>query len=204
MDKFTVLVNHFLRDFKKIGKKQKVIIISILIGCFLAGIYLPSFINNFPKPKIKITAPNATPAPVPIPASLSVTSENSQISLGATFSATIKIDSPNQGVEAADFVLNFDPLYLKVATISSGTYFGLYPLKEIQEDKVKISGLANLVNDKFIIPLGSGIVGSIVFEPLAATDSTKISFDREKTIVASGGKNILDMQKISDLKITIK
>ena len=121
--------------------------------------------------------------------------------MGATFSAILNINSPNQGVEAADFVVSFDPDYLKVATISAGNYFGIYPVKQIEKDRVKISGIANLVNDKFIIPIGRGTIGSIVFETLDATTSTQISFDREKTIVASGGKNILD--QITNLEVRI-
>ncbi len=202
MDKFTVLINKFLHDFKKIGQQQKIIIISILVGSFLVGILLPPVLNNLSNPKIKLPPPS--PTPIPIPASLSLTSDKSNIKLGATFSATLNINSPNQGVEAADFVVNFDPKILKVATVSGGNYFGLYPVKAIEKDKVKISGIANLVNDKFIIPIGRGTIGSIVFQSLVATPSTQISFDREKTIVASKGENILDLNNILDLKVSIK
>ena len=202
MDKFSLSINKFLRDFKKIGQKQKIIIISILVGSFLVGIFLPAILNNLSNPKIKIPAPS--PTPIPIPASLSLTSDKNSIKLGATFSATLNINSPNQGVEAADFIINFDPDFIKVATISSGNYFGIYPVKSVEKDKVKISGIANLVNDRFIIPMGSGTIGSIVFETLSATPSTQLSIDREKTIVASGGKNILDLGKITDLTVSIK
>lgn len=202
MDKFSLSINKFLRDFKNIGQKQKIVIISILVGSFLVGIFLPAIINNISNPKIKIPTPS--PVPIPIPATLSLTTDISNIKLGATFSATLNINSPNQGVEAADFVINFDPDFIKVATISSGNYFGIYPMKSAEKDKVKISGIANLVNDKFIIPMGSGTIGSIVFESLAATPSTQLSIDREKTIVASKGENILDPGKITDLNVSIK
>lgn len=202
MDKFSILVDKFIRDFKKIGKKQKIVIISILAGSFLVGIFLPAIITNLSSPKIK--RPPPSPTPILIPASLSLTSDKNNIKLGTTFSAILNINSPNQGVEAADFVVNFDPKYLKVATVSAGNYFSLYPVKAIEKDNVKISGTANLLKDKFIIPIGRGTVGTIVFESLAATPSTQISFDREKTIVASKGKNILDQNNITDLQIVVK
>lgn len=202
MDNFTIAVNKYLRDFGKIGKRKKVIILAILAGSFFFGIFMPITVTNlsYKKP----TLPIPSPTPIPLPASLTVTSDKRQAALNDTFIATINIDSPNQGVEAADFVVNFDPEILRVATVSGGNYFGLYPVKTAENDNVKISGIANLVNNKFIIPKGRGTAGSITFEALSATDSTKISFDREKTIVASGGKNILDMEKIADLDIIIK
>ena len=202
MDNFEVSVNKYLRDFGKIGLRQKIFIIAILLGSLIIGISVPFLINNlsYKRP----TAALPSPTPIPIPASLSITSGNNSITLGATFSATLNINSPNQGVEAADFVVNFDPKFLKVATVSGGNYFGLYPLNSADLDKVKISGIANLVNKKFIIPIGRGIAGNITFKAISATTSTQITFDREKTIVASKGENILDQNKITDLTISIK
>ena len=202
MDNFTIAVNRYWREFKNIGKKQKILILAVLIGSLLFGLFLPVTINSLSNLKQAKLTPS--PTPIPIPAVISLSSEKPEAALGATFSATININSPNQGVEAADFVVNFDPDYLSVATVSSGNYFGLYPVKEIGADSVKISGIANLVDNKFIIPIGKGVIGKIVFETLSATDSTKITFDREKTIVASGGKNILDQNKITDLTSSIK
>jgi len=202
MDNFSNLVNYYFREFKKIGKKQQMIIIAVLIGAFIFGISLPVGINKFSTYQPAKVLPS--PTPIPLPAVISISSDKVEIKRGATFSATININSPNQGVEAADFVVDFDPDYLSVATISAGNYFGLYPVKTFEKGKAKISGIANLVNNKFIIPVGKGKIGSIVFEALSATDSTKITFDREKTIVASGGKNILDLEKITDLIVSIK
>lgn len=206
MDNFTIAVNRYLREFKEIGKKQKILILAVLIGSLLFGLFLPVAINNLSSLKPPKITPS--PTPIPIPAVISLSTDlpagkagKNEVETDATFSATININSVNQGVEAADFVINFDPDYLSVATVSSGNYFGLYPVKEIGADSVKISGIANLVDNKFIIPIGKGVIAKIVFETLSATESTKISFDREKTIVASGGKNILD--RITNLEVRI-
>jgi hypothetical protein len=133
---------------------------------------------------------------------LEIKSETSQVKHEATFSATVRINSPTNGVEAADFLINFDPKYLKVATASSGKFFGSYPQKKIGRDYLKISGMASLRGSDFIIPKGEGTVVVITFKALSATDSTKIRFDREKTVVASKGKNILG--DIKDLVISIE
>lgn len=202
MDNFSILVNRYLREFRKIKKGQQVIIIAVLAGIFTFGFLLPFGINKFST--YKPSKPLPLPTPIPIPAEISLNADKKVLTSGATFSAIININSPNQGVEAADIVVDFDPNYLSVATVSAGNYFGQYPVKETGSGFVKISGIANLVNNKFIIPIGKGTIGSIIFETLSATGNTKISFDREKTIVAAGGKNILDQSKITDLQVIIK
>lgn len=191
-------VKTYLKQFKKLGRNAKILIIAILIGSFFIGIAAQTGYQKLTyQPQ-----PPPSPTSIPAPASISLTSNSKEIETGATFSATIKISSPNQGVEAADFVVSFDPDYLKVATVSSGNFFGVYPVKKAETNSVKISGMANLIDNKIIIPKGEGTIGNITFEALAATESTKISFDKEKTIVANGGKNILG--EISDLQISIK
>lgn len=200
MDNFTISVNKYWRDFGKIASGKKIIIAIVLVGSFLFGISAPIFMANVGQPAKVVPSPT----PVPIPASVDLSTKLNTVTSGNTFTATINVNSPNQGVEAADFVVNFDPNYLKVATISSGNYFGIYPVKTTEDSVVRISGMANLVKNKFIIPIGRGTVAAIQFETLSATNSTKITFDREKTIVASKGQNILDSNKITDLEVSIK
>ncbi len=193
----------YYKEFKKLPLISKIIITAILIGSFFVGIIGQI---GYQKLTAREIVPTSTPTPTPIqiPAKVSLTAETKEIETGATFSVSINLNSPDVGVEAADFVINFDGEVLKVATISSGSFFGLYPVKKISSDSVQISGMATLVDDRLIIPKGEGLVGSIIFEAQTATESTKISFNREKTIVANGGKNILDIRSIKDLNISIK
>lgn len=199
MSRLEQIFRNYLQQFLKLGKKEKIIIIAILVGCFFFGLAIPTAVQKIaykPSP-----TPLPTPTEIPLPASLKLITDKKEIELGATFSAVLELDSPNQGVEAADFVIDFDPNYLKIATISSGNYFGVFPVKEIGTNSAQLSGMANLVNNQIVIPKGKGIVGSFIFEALEATESTKIKFDREKTIVASGGKNIVE--QINDLTLQI-
>jgi hypothetical protein len=206
MENLEKILRNYLKQFGKLGQKQKVAIVIILAVSFIIGlggqvVYQKLTYKPYP-------TPIPLPTEIPLSASLELTTDlptdemGGKAEVGATFSAILNIDSPNQGVEAADFVIRFDPSYLKVATVSAGNYFGLYPIKEISTDSAKISGIANLVNNRFLIPKGKGVADSIVFETLEATESTKISFDREKTIVASNGKNILG--EIKDLSVKIE
>lgn len=205
MEKNNNFLLRFISEFNKIGKKEKIIIFIILGICFFAGLGISTELQKLssenPKPTKSVTSVTPSPSPF-VPAKVSIKSNLDRIVKGATFSATVRINSPTNGVEAADFLVNFDPKYLKVATASSGKFFGYYPQKKIGKDYVKISGMATLTGDSFIVPKGEGTIASITFQALSATDSTKIRFDREKTVVASKGKNILG--SIEDLLITIK
>ena len=186
----------YFSDFQKIGKKEKGIIFALLITLF-AGSILGSrfYFSRFTPPKS---------VSVPIPASLALTADKKVIKKGENVTLTLKINSPNQGVEAADFVVTFDPTYLKVATLSAGNYFKTYPVRQTEKDFVRFAGVASLSDNKLLIPKGEGTIGTILFQTIAATSSTEVKFDREKTIIATGGKNILDMSKISNVKITIQ
>lgn len=193
-------VNKYWKEFKKLPLNAKIIITAILIGSFFIGIIIQIGSQKLTTRQVSIPFP--TPTLIPIPAEVFLSTDKKEVMVNTTFSATINLNSHDTGVEAADFVLSYDRDYLKVATISSGNFFSLYPVKKIEDDSIQISGMANLLEDRIVVPRGEGLVGTIVFEALAATESTKISFDREKTIVANGGKNILG--GIKDLIITIK
>lgn len=200
MEKIKKFLTKFSSDFGKLGKKEKSFIIAILIASFTIGLGISTSYQKF------ITKPAITPTPVPspilIPASLTLISDKKEVKVGATFSATLSINSSNQGVEAADFFIRFDPDYLKATNLTPGTFFKVYPQKVIEKDYLKISGVASLTDQTILISRGKGTIASITFETLAATESSPIVIDKAKTIVASGGKNILG--KTNDLKISIK
>lgn len=197
-------LGRYFSDFRKIGKKEKGIIIALLFTSFVVGIVGSVNYRKFTSRSSLPLPAKITPSPIPLPASLSLTSDKKEIKKGENITVTIKIDSPNQGVEAADFVVTFDPTYLKVATVSAGNYFKTYPVKTSEKNFVKFSGVASLSDNKLLIPKGDGTIGTILFQTQTATSSTGIKFDKVKTIVASGGKNILDTSKISNVKVTIQ
>lgn len=204
MEKVSKIMERFLLDFKKLPKKNQHLILIVLIICFVIGIASPNIITSVAKIGVKKTVQNPSPTPIPIPATLSLDTDKKDLKQGDAFEVTISINSPNQGVEAADFVVKFDPDYLSVATISAGNYFGAYPITQSEKGSVRLSGVATLNNTTLNIPKGRGAVGTIFFTADKTAVSTNIYFDREKTIVANNGKNILDLNKITDLKISIR
>ncbi len=195
----------FLSDFKKLPKKNQNLILIVLIICFVIGIASPNIIKSISKTggNNKISS-KLSPTPIPIPAELSLNTAKKEIKKGDSFEVEISINSLSQGVEAADFVVKFDPEILSVATVSAGNYFGAYPISQSEKGSVRLSGVATLNKATLNIPKGKGTVGTISFTADSATDLTKIYFDREKTIVANNGKNILDLNKITDLEISIR
>lgn len=193
-------LNKHISDFRKLGKIQQITAIVIMISLFFFGVYSSQLV--FPASKPSKTDIVLSPTPIPLPANLSLVTGNKTVDLNATFSATLMIDSPTQGIEAADFVVDFDPDYLKIATISAGNYFSLYPVMKIGTNSAKISGIANLVNGRFTIPIGKGKIADIVFTSLDATDGSTIKINKEKTFVGSAGFNILG--KTNDLEMIIK
>ncbi len=189
-----------ISDFQRLGRKQQILSIIIMISLFFLGIFGSQFFFPYTTPSKIAISPS--PTSIPLPANLSLVTYNKTVDLNATFSATLAIDSPNQGVEAADFFIDFDPNYLSIATISAGNYFRLYPVMKIGTHSAKISGTAYLVNNRFSIPIGKGRIADIVFTTLEATEGSIIKINKEKTFVGSSGNNILG--KTGDLSITIK
>lgn len=184
------------KDLRNIGRKQKIIILVVLAGCLVIGLLLPFIYRTFLSVKSGIKT-NLKPV------KLSLIMINKPVKSGETFTANIFLSSPDSGVEAADFVVKFDPNVLKGTNIATGNFFREYPIKETSTDSIKVSGIATLVEDTFLIPKGEGSVATITFQTLKPAAKTVVSFDREKTIIASDGKNVLEKKNISDLQITI-
>ncbi len=195
MKKIKKRLSKLILEFNSVGKKEKIFIFIILISCFLLGTIYPVLSARTLSNKPSDIASNQT--------LLTLKSSAKQTQVGKSFTVTIFLNSGKQGVEAADIVINFDPKYLKAASISTGPYFKLYPQKIVENSFVKISGTASYENNTLFISKGSGIVAEVEFKALSKTDSTQIALDKDKTIIASAGKNIWD-KKIASLSLKIK
>jgi len=55
-----------------------------------------------------------------------------------------------------------------------------------------------------IVPKGKGVVSKVNFIALDKPGDSQILVNRDKTIVAVGGKNILDTDKVYDFELRIK
>lgn len=189
-------------ELNKLSKNQKMGIVMILGGCFVVGLIVSASFQQLAQRNYQSSLKTTAPTPVPVPASLSFYTANKTANVGDKFETTLELNSPSQGIEAAEFSVKFDPDFVKVASASTSKYFQIYSPLDYKEDSLNFSGVANFTDNKFIIPQGKGTLATIQFEALKATAGTKISIDKGKTTVASGGKNILD--KVTDLEISIK
>lgn len=184
-----ILSTKTIRDLKKIGLREKVIILSLLSITFLIGLGIPLLIGNLSQSSQTVRTTTITPSPQPAALTLSSVSN---IETGKTFDVIIKLNSPDIGVEAGDFILYFDPKYLKPQEIKTGNYFQKYPLKKIDKNFIKISASASFINNKIILPKGEGIIATVIFKAVEKSSNTLIYFDPDHTIVASNGQNILN------------
>ena len=184
---------------KKIQNQQKLIIVLVLILFFVAGIGLSVWFKNS-----SFKSSTGESKTLPKTASLKLTTENKRVNVNESFTVKLTLDSGDQGVEAADFIVTFDPQYLQVRSLNSGTYFKTYPVKKTELNSIKISGVAYFDGQSIIVPKGKADVASMEFTAIAKSSSSKIAIDREKTVVASDGQNILNLNKINDLTISIR
>ena len=188
----------YIEDWKQVQKKEKVVIISILVGAFFLG--LSGAIQIF-----KLARSNPAESLLPKqPASKAVVSLSSQskvVNQGDNFTVTVTVDTGATNVEAADFVVNYDQKYLQAVSVNPGDFFKVYPKKEASGGKVWITGIAQFENNTFTIPKGKGSVGQITFQAVRKTNNTALKIDKQKTIVASKGKNILGNTQNLVLKI---
>lgn len=135
-------------------------------------------------------------------ASISLTAETKTLAAADTVLVTLTIDSGSHPVDAADFVIHTDPTILQPMGVEPGTFFQQYPRQDVARDgTVTISGVADLQNNIIIVPKGTGIVATILYKAIKPMTPAVITIDREKTIIASGGKNIAD--SFTDLSLTI-
>ncbi|MBI2612055.1 hypothetical protein HYW54_04930 [Candidatus Gottesmanbacteria bacterium] len=186
-----------IRLLRRLTTKSKIIILLLLAFTFLIGFALPFLLTRSSNPSV----PN-TKTPNPKPVSVAAVPSQKIVAPKSSFTIAITISSPDTNIDAADFVVYFDPEILKPLKIENGDFFTTIPVRKIEDNFVKISATATFADNKIIFPQGQGTVATINFLALKKANDSLIYFDPDKTIVGSGGKNVLE--KLSDAKITIK
>ena len=185
-------------QWSHIGQKQKLGIIAILTGAFVIGIAASYLYQSNKKSTTttEVLAPSAT-------AVVQLNVDKTQVSLSSPFTVNLTLDSAQNGVDAADFVLTYDKNKLYADKVETGEFFRTYPVNSVRKGSIKVSGVAYFENNQLVIPKGKGDVARITFTPLKK-GATKIKIDPENTTIASAGKNILDVSQVKDLEIRIQ
>ena len=183
---------------KTLGKKQTTVIVVAVF--FLAGLAGSLWYRNL-KSKGGLGVPGAGKEQM---ASLRLTSNKNSVRQGDEFTVSLTLDSGSVGVDAADFVVDFDPQFVKVEKVTEGEFFKTYPINKTDAGSVRVSGVAFFDGKNIIVPKGKGVVAKVNFIALDKPGDSQILVNRDKTIVAVGGKNILDTDKVYDFELRIK
>lgn len=177
------------RSQTKSSNKIFILVLCFIIGILAASIYRLKFANKNSEIKKE--------------AKLDLLSENTKVNSGEEMKVTLVLDSGRTEVAAADFFVTYNPEYLKVTSVSTGKFFANYPINITGADFVKVSGVATFDGKSVVLPKGKETVAEIVFLAQNNKGKTEITFNREKTVVATNGINILDPKRSSRLDINI-
>ena len=173
-------------------KNKNLLIVVIVFGLLLVVTFIYRQVNKSKLKGLKQTAV------------LTLESNSSEISVGGELTVNMTLDSKANEVAAADFVLQFDPEYFSVASVSTGNFFSNYPVNITGKNFVKLSGVATFDGETLTLPKGRNSVGQIAFKSTGKTGKTEFRFDSNKTIVATNGQNILDTKQLTGLLINVK
>jgi len=187
--------------FDHFSQKQKVVLLVCVAVIFLGiGIGLTAPKKTVPPPSLfsssGLTNLLPTAEPTPFPALFTLEPTSKTLKVGESLSLALTLNSGAFTIDAVDAILNFDPAVLKAEKITPGKIFSQYPIKQIdnKKGKVQLSAAAEIKNGKVVSFSGEGEYGSVTFRTLKATDSAQIVFDIN-SIVASAGKNVLDLKE---------
>jgi len=187
-----------LRRVQKLDPKRKLGIGLILLVTFFLGLVGAFFYWQIRFPlkteKFQVFQPSKKePQKESKLASLSLNPSSKNVKVREDFIVNLEIHTGDNQVEAADVVLSFDPKILRVKKVEEGEFFTTHPQNKITDGKIFISGAFGPEGgQESKIPVkGVGRFAKITFTALAASSSTKVSFDAKKTVVASEGKDVL-------------
>lgn len=180
----------------------------LVIACFLLGFAVSVLVLQVKRATLPIKSANQNATtddnttPVPAFARLTLNTAKLTLKTGEKFDVSIRLSSPERGVEAGDFIVYFDPRFVRANTIVPGKYFQNLPVQKIESNHIKISAIASLENNKVTIPKGEGIVATLKFTAIAPMNGTLIYFDPDKTVIGSEGRNILE--GVNTISLTIQ
>jgi hypothetical protein len=139
------------------------------------------------------------------PAYFNLTPATATLKKGEKLTLSVRLASGGYQVDAVDAVIAFDPLVLKVETVTPGKIFGQYPVKKIDNKTgvVQLSAAGELKEGKLASFAGEDEYGKIVFAALKEAVATLVRVD-SKSICAAAGQNCLSLPKSSGAKLVVK
>jgi len=169
----------------------------LVVLFFIIGLAASALIRKF-------SSGNPNEEKLPQSAILSLSSNKDQVTAGEEFNVVMTLDSGDLEVAAADFVVHFEPKFIKAVSVSTGKFFNNYPISVTGDDYIKISGVASFDGNTLVLPKGKETVGVIKFQALSNKGRAVIKYNKENTVVATAGQNIIDQNKLAKIFIPVQ
>lgn len=195
-------------DFKAFSQRQKVILLVCIAVIFLGlGLVLTAGRQAEPVPLASRVPPASRPTPVPtlVPANFTLIPATATVKKGEKLTLSLRLNSGQYSIDAADAVLSFDPKVFKAEKLTPGKLFGQYPVKRIDNKlgEVQLSGAGEIKEGAVSAFSGEDEYGTLVLTALASSSSTPVSFT-SKSVCASKGQSCLNLAKTSGGNYVIK
>lgn len=143
---------------------------------------------------VVITAPSPIPA-----AAVIVLTGPTEATKGAVIKVDIDLASTEQA-DGADLIIKYDPKVLQATTITPGTIYADYPVKNIDAVAGKIN-ISAVTGPDIVGFSGQGMFGSITFKALRAGQTT-IAIDYTADVTTDS--NVLGSKAEKDILSTVK
>lgn len=181
-----------LKDFIKLSPQVKFLLIFQLIILFILSLLIGIIFS----PKFKTNVENQAGLPVieesveDVQNSLSIVPETQTMLVGST--QTVQITYTGDPATAVDTVIHYIPSVFTVSNMQSGEAYDTILRRKIIDDHIYFSGAQSPFQEGADeINLSDYTVMTFDVTAERPTESARISFSEEDTVVASSGKNIL-------------
>lgn len=185
------------KDFLKLSPQVKFLlgiqisilfILSILIGIILS----PKFKNQVSKQSVVSVTEQIQPTPEDAESSNILAIVPEQLTMSVNDTQTIQVIYQGEPTSAVDLALNIDTSVFEISEITEDPRFDTLLRREVIDDTLYFSAATSpYAETQEIDPDSTGIM-TFTITALRPAQSSRISFLRSDTIVASSGKDILD------------
>lgn len=190
-----------------------VFILGLAYFTVLQPTFYPSSYSTSPatEPTLTPTPPVSKPTPTPTPAGggganpafFTIIPSVSTIKKGETLPLSLSLTTGDFEIDSVDLILKFNPMFFKINSVQKGSVLPQYPVQKIEGNKITVSAAAEIQDGQVVGFKGEGEYVKIIFQALAVTDSTQITFD-SNSVAAGAGINRLNLDKCQpgDYQIT--
>lgn len=183
--------HNLVDQFQILGKREKIIICSIIAACFVGSLFFAKFIliSSAPttqKVNEKTDLPNVPVTPTGN-IKVKITQLANTITAGQPFTVSVDVESNGNIYDSGTVVIKYDPDVVHPLGGINGNIFSEMQSADIQKNTVTLSGkyIANVSTRRY-----DGTLASISFIALRETSGTTLSFNLGETEFIKDGSVI--------------